>query len=137
MSERLKVADEVWFGAALLQKESNNKNNDFSVKEIIQKIFNYFTKEVPIEDWNLRPGVMVHVNLHCVANKTPNPNTLCFLFETSRGRRRLFRKGDLPHEWRTGGRTKPELKDIPVGYPSKFKQKFEELLEWYDKVYNK
>ena len=132
LKEKLKVADEVWYGTALLQKE--NPGRDFSVREIVQKIVDEFSK---MHGWMLRPGVIVHANLHCVANKQPNPNTLCYLFETKRGKRRLFKKGDQPHQWRQNGKTKPDISDMPESYPKKFKDFFKELLEWYDKVYNK
>jgi hypothetical protein len=47
----------------------------------------------------LRPNVQVHAALHCVANKRPNPANYCMLYETGRGRRRLFRRGDVAHPY--------------------------------------
>ena len=136
-TKQLRVASEVWFGAASLQYESykKNKNQEFTAKEIIQRIFEVFKKIDP--NWVLRPGIMVHVNLHCVANKPPNPNTLCYLYKTESGGIRLFKKGDKPHDWRQNGKTKPDLLDIPTHYPQEFKDEFKKLLAWYNKEYNK
>ena len=76
----IKVADEVWIAAALLHKE-NPQMVDFSSAEIVDRVAK--------EDiyGQLRPGVAVHVNLHCVANKRPNPGNYRMLYETGRGRR--------------------------------------------------
>jgi hypothetical protein len=46
------------------------------------------------------------------------------LFETSEGRRRLFRKGDPYHPDRKGGKITPNPDDVPLEYAG--------LLEWYD-----
>ena len=46
------------------------------------------------------------------------------LFETSPGRRRLFRKGDTYHPEREGGKITPRREDLPGGY--------EGLLGWYE-----
>jgi len=45
------------------------------------------------------------------------------LFETTVGRRRLFRKGDPYNLEREGAKTTPEPEDLPSGYG--------ELLKWY------
>jgi len=45
------------------------------------------------------------------------------LFETTVGRRRLFRKGDPYNLEREGAKTTPEPEDLPLGYG--------ELLKWY------
>ena len=92
-------------------------------------------------NWTLRPGVIIHANLHCVANKMPNPNTLRYLVETTKGKRRLFRdedekKGNF-HEWRKGGRKNPEISDIPDTVKKHLKDvkeiDVEEIFEWYKK----
>src|SRR3989338_91948 len=110
----MKVADEVWIGTALLHKEKKDRNS-FTVKEIVQRVFDEFKKE---PEWRLRPGVMVHVSLHCVANKSPNPNNLRYLVEpeNEKGKRRLFKEVDPYHEWREGGKTKPNIEDLPLKY---------------------
>jgi hypothetical protein len=45
------------------------------------------------------------------------------LFETSPGRRRLFRKGDIYHPTREGAKITPNAEDLPQGYSG--------LLSWY------
>ena len=112
----LKVADEVWIIAALLQKEHPNKS-DFSVEEIMDR-----ARREKLTD-PLRPGVYVHIIQHCVANRAPNPGRYRMLFETSSGRRRLFRQGDNYHPAREGGKTTPSREGIPAS--------FAKLLDWY------
>ena len=58
-----------------------------------------------------------------VANKLPNPGRYRMLFETRRGRRRLFREGDSFHPAREGGKVVPRAEEIPSRY--------RDLLEWY------
>jgi hypothetical protein len=113
---KVKVADEVWIAAALLHCE-HPQATDFSIEEIVD----HARREGLHEP--LRPGVYVHVVLHCVANRPPNPGRYRMLFETLEGRRRLFRKGDPYHLDREGSKTTPEPGDLPPGYA--------ELLNWY------
>jgi hypothetical protein len=112
----LKVADEVWIIAALLQKEHPEKT-DFSVEEIMERAHREKLTDP------LRPGVYVHVIQHCVANRAPNPGRYRVLVETSSGRRRLFRHGDIYHPAREGGKITPSLENIPP--------RFYKLLDWY------
>src|SRR6185369_13260646 len=65
-ANRLKVADEVWIIAALLQRE-NPERDDFTVEEIMAR-----AREEKLTD-SLRAGFYVHVIQHCVANRPPNP----------------------------------------------------------------
>jgi hypothetical protein len=118
----VKVADEVWIACALLHKENPDKE-DFSVGEILEKIRqeNIFGK--------VRPGIYVHLNLHCVANKAPNPAKYRMLYETKHGRRRLFRSRDYYHLERNGGKVKPNKHEIP--------EKYWYLLDWYETEYDK
>lgn len=111
-----KVADEVWIVTALLQRE-HPKREDFTVEEIMERA----TKEAGKQP--LRPGVYVHVIQHCVANRPPNPGRYRMLFETSPGRRRLFRSGDIYDPAREGAKTVPNGEDIPSEYS--------DLLDWY------
>ncbi len=113
---RVKVADEVWIAAALLHRE-HPEATDFSIEEIVDRARREGLHEP------LRPGVYVHVVQHCVANRPPNPGRYRMLFETSEGRRRLFRKGDPYDLDREGAKTTPEPEDLPSGYG--------ELLQWY------
>ncbi len=118
---KIKVADEVWIACALLHKENPNKH-DFSIREILERIEreNIFGE--------IRPGIYVHLNLHCVANKAPNPAKYRMLYETEHGRRRLFKSTDYYHPEREGGKVKPNAHEIP--------EKYRYLLDWYEKQYN-
>ncbi len=111
-----KVADEVWIAAALLQRE-HPRREDFSIEEVMERAAKEAGKEP------LRPGVYVHVVQHCVANRPPNPGRYRMLFETSSGRRRLFRSGDNYDPAREGAKTVPDVDDIPTEYRN--------LLDWY------
>ena len=115
---KLKVADEVWIAAALLHRE-HSEAADFSIEEIVER-----ARQAGLHE-PLRPGVYVHVVQHCVANRRPNPGRYRMLFETSEGRRRLYRIGDAHHPDREGSKITPDLEDIPNGYS--------ELLNWYRK----
>ncbi len=116
----IKVADETWIGTALLHYE-NPEQKSFTVREIIDRVAkeNIFGR--------LRPGIQVHANLHCVANKAPNPGKYRMLFEPAKGKRRLFKEGDNFHPHRKGSKIKPLPKDIPEEYLY--------LLKWYDNQY--
>jgi len=113
---RIKVADEVWIAAALLHRE-HPQAIDFSIDEIVDRA----RRERLCEP--LRPGVYVHAVLHCVANRAPNPGRYRMLFETSEGRRRLFRTGDPYHPGREGAKVTPDAEGLPQDYV--------ELLRWY------
>ena len=113
---KIKVADEVWIATALLHRE-HQQRDDFSIEEIVNR-----AAIEGISGVN-RPGVYVHVVQHCVANRPPNPGRYRMLFETSPGRRRLFRKGDSYHPEREGAKVTPNPQDMPSGY--------EGLLDWY------
>jgi hypothetical protein len=113
---RIKVADEVWISTALLHCEHPDRT-DFSLDEIVSRA----NREELYG--SLRPGVYVHAVQHCVANRPPNPGRYRMLFETSEGRRRLFRKGDSYHPDREGAKITPALEDLPHGHTG--------LLAWY------
>lgn len=112
----LKIADEVWIATALLHKEIPSAA-DFAVDQILERA----RREELTE--RLRPGVYVHIVQHCVANRPPNPGRYRVLFETSEGRRRLYRPGDVYHPAREGSKRLPEAHEIP--------KKYLPLLEWY------
>jgi hypothetical protein len=112
----VKVADEVWIAAALLHRE-RPEAKDFSIEEIVGRARRERLREP------LRPSVYVHVVLHCVANRPPNPGRYRMLFETSEGRRRLYRIGDAYHPDRESSKITPDPQDLPSGYG--------ELLGWY------
>ena len=114
--EQIKVADEVWVVTALLHREQPNQP-DFSIEEIIQR-----AQEESLCE-NFRKGLYVHVVQHCVANRAPNPGRYRMLYETVRGRRRLFRKGDSYHPAREGAKIMPEIENVPPQYRN--------LVAWY------
>lgn len=116
VATEVKVADEVWIAAALLHRE-HPEAKDFAVEEIVERARREGLHKP------LRRGVYVHVIQHCVANRAPNPGRYRMLFETSSGRRRLFRKGDVYHPDREAAKITPEREDLPVGYNG--------LLSWY------
>lgn len=118
----IRVADEVWIAAALLQRERPDQE-DFSVGEIVARA----ERENVTGTGQLRPSVRVHAAQHCVANKRPNPGRYRMLFETGRGRRRLFRADDPYHPERKSGKVVPNDGDIPEPY--------RELLDWYEAEY--
>jgi len=115
---QIKVADEVWIAAALVQRD-HPRREDFSIDEIMERA----AKEAGTEP--LRPGVYVHIVQHCVANRPPNPGRYRMLVETSPGRRRLFRHGDIYDAAREGSKIVPEREDLPSEYRN--------LLDWYQR----
>ncbi len=116
----IKVADEVWIAAALLHREHRNRT-DFTVDEIVER-----AKRERLAP-ELRPGVRVHANLHCVANVPPNPGRYRMLYSTGKSRRRLFRRGDAYDPARASSKITPSRHDIPRDYW--------ELLDWYARTY--
>jgi hypothetical protein len=112
----IREADETWIATALLHREHPDRA-DFTIQEI--------TARAARENLagRLREGIKVHVSLHCVANKAPNPARHRMLYATGRHTRRLYHPGDLCHPGRTG-KTKPNREDIPP--------RCHELLDWYD-----
>lgn len=114
---QIRVADEVWIVVALLHREQPEQS-DFTVEEIRRRA------EREKISGSIRPGVYVHVIQHCVANRPPNPGRYRMLFESSPGRRRLFRSGDAYDSKREGAKTKPHAEDLPSEYRV--------LLSWYD-----
>lgn len=117
LRSELKVADEVWIATALLHRERPD-SADFSIEEIVARVQHENLYG------SLRPGVYVHVVQHCVANRPPNPGRYRMLYETTEGRRRLFRKGDAEHPDRRDAKSTPARNDLPSGYA--------DLLAWYE-----
>jgi AbrB family looped-hinge helix DNA binding protein len=115
----MKIADEVWLAVALLQRE-NPGRADFAVQEIKAR-----AKQ---ETWETRPGFSQHVSYHCVASKPANPTDHRMLHEDSRGRRRLYRRGDPCHPERENGKIRPDQADLPSQYKP--------LVDWYEDVYS-
>src|SRR5271168_1313214 len=112
----VKVADEVWLATANLH-HSHPERFDFSVDEIRKEVVRFKLSEY------VRPGVQIHLSVHCIANKAPNPGRYRMLIETTHGRRRLYREGDDFHKDRNGGKVTPAREDVPA--------KLRFLLDWY------
>jgi hypothetical protein len=112
----VKVADEVWIVTALLHRNHPNAA-DFAVDEIVER-----ARQEKLSD-SLRPGVYIHAQMHCVANRAPNPGRYRMLFETAPGRRRLYCPGDPFDSRRDGSKTTPLPTDIP--------ERYRPLLDWY------
>jgi hypothetical protein len=117
----VKVADEVFVATALLHRE-HPESEDFTIGEIVDRAEreNLFGE--------LRPGVRVHVSLHCVANRPPNPGRYGMLYATSDRKRRLRLQGDDIHPDRTG-KIFPDPGDLPPQY--------HELIKWARERYGK
>jgi len=114
---RFFAADRVWIAVALLHKENPNRP-DFSEAEIVDR----GKREGFVEKKS--NAFAVHANQHCVANRVPNPGNHRMLFETQKGRRRLYRAGD-PFMPGRSGKLIPRREDIP--------SKYHYLLDWYQK----
>ena len=120
-AQDIRVADEVWIATASLHR-SRPQARDFAIAEIMAQAEAAHVAGLP-----LRPGVKVHVYLHCVANRPPNPGRYRMLFETASGRRRLYRPSDPCHPLRSSGKTVPKRAEVAAGD--------RELIDWYENVY--
>lgn len=120
-NQDIRVADEVWLATASLHRGRPDAQ-DFAIAEIMAQAEAAHVAGLP-----LRPGVKVHVYLHCVANRPPNPGRYRMLFETASGRRRLYRPSDPCHPLRSSGKTVPKRAEIAAAD--------RELIDWYENVY--
>lgn len=116
----LKVADEMWVAAALLQRE-RGRDGDFTPQDVVDR-----AKREGLSG-DQRPGVRQHAQYHAVASRRPNPGRYRMLTETMPGRRRLFRPGDAYHANREGSKSYPRAEELP--------DRFQPLLQWYLKEY--
>lgn len=112
----VKVADEVWIATALLHSEQPERT-EFAVDEIVER-----ARKERMTD-TLRPGVYIHAQMHCVANRPPNPGRYRMLFQTQPGYRRLYCPSDPFDSRRDGGKIAPVGAEIPVRY--------RHLISWY------
>ena len=122
MASQVKVADEVWLATAILHRAHPDRT-DFTIDEIMAA-----AESTDVTGMPLRPGVKVHVYQHCVANKAPNPGRYRMLYETSTGRRRLFRPGDPCHPSRATGKDVPARDALPMEHRG--------LIDWYHDVFS-
>ena len=118
MEHTVRVADEVWIATASLHRGRPDQD-DFTIGEIVAQAESANVTRVR----PLRPGVKVHIYLHCVANRPPNPGRYRMLLETTTGRRRLFRPGDPCHPLRAAGKVSPKPDEIPPDH--------QHLIDWY------
>jgi len=118
----IKLADEVWLAAALLHRE-NPTREDFTLREIVERTIAESIHE------EARRGIYAHVSQHCVANRPPNRGRYRMLYETEKGRRRLFRSGDSYHPEREGGKILPDRDEVP--------EKYRDLIDWYNTKFKK
>ncbi len=112
-------AVEVFLSTALLHREQPERV-DFTIGDIVSRA----AREGLYG--SLRSGVNVHVSMHCVANRPPNPAKHRMLFATGKHTRRLLLPGDKVHPGRTG-KIFPDADEIPESYLP--------LLEWAKKRY--
>ncbi len=115
--EGLTVANAVWVATASLHRRYPERDG-FAPEEIVQlAVAQHLTNR-------REESIRQHVRQHCVANKKPQPNTVCMLFDPGGGVRRLFRKGDKVYVGRNGERTHPKWDDLPAAY--------QDLRRWYE-----
>jgi hypothetical protein len=117
----LTVTNAVWVATALLHK-NYPKRDGFTPEEIVRLV-----KELNLTE-GAEDSIWQHVRQHSVANKKPQPNTVCMLFDPGRGMRRLFRSGDKVYPGRNERRTHPKWEDLPVDY--------RHLRRWYEEQWN-
>lgn len=118
----LTVTNAVWVATALLHKRSPGRDG-FALEEIVRLV-----KELQLTE-GLEDSVRQHIRQHSVANKKPQPNTVCMLFDPGNGLRRLFRAGDTVYPGRNVERTHPRWEDLPGEY--------QELRRWYEQEWNR
>ena len=113
----LTVTNAVWVAVALLHKKYPERTG-FAQDEIVRVVSQLHLTE------GSEDSIRQHVRQHSVANKKPQPNTVCMLFDTGGGLRRLFRSGDEVYPGRNENRTHPRWEDLPSSY--------RELQNWYE-----
>lgn len=118
-TNRVRVSDEVWIATALLHQEHPEREG-FTVQEIVNRA----ARENLCD--GLRPGVIVHAYLHCVANREPKPSGYRMLYASGKSTRRLYRPTD-PVNPRRKGKVMPRREEIPPAYHY--------LLDWYEKEF--
>lgn len=119
--DRIKLSDECWLAAALLQREQPNRES-FRPTEIRRRI------EQEHLSSHLRAGIPAHLSQHLVANRPPDTGRYRMLYRKVDGTLRLFRMGDDYHPERHG-KIRPEPAEVPSRY--------RDLIRWYDEEYNR
>jgi hypothetical protein len=117
----LTVSNAVWIAAALLHKKHPERGG-FKREEIATLVGKLNLTEAE------EGSVHQHVRQHSVANKKPQPNTVCMLFDPGGGLRRLYRAGDEVYPGRNAARTHPKWEELPEQYAY--------LRRWYEEEWN-
>ena len=121
-SSSVRIVDEVWIATCLLHLEFPDRA-DFSIEEISLR-----AEQERISLKNRTSGsIRTCVRQHFVANKPLNSCNVRFLYETSNGRRRLFKPTDPFHVDRLDGLEKPTAEKLPEPY------RF--LISWYQQEF--
>jgi hypothetical protein len=118
----LTVANAVWVAMALLHRGSPEREG-FTADEIVELV-----RKLRLTGGR-EDSVRQHIRQHCVANKRPQPNTWCMLFDPGNGLRRLFCAGDTVYPGRNAERTHPKWEELPA--------EFKDLREWYEQKWNR
>ena len=116
----IRVADGVWIAITRLHYYGPDQS-EFEVGEIIRSAERTVGGAV-------RPGVLTHAYIHCVANAPPSSaGRYRMLVRTPTGRRRLFRPGDPFHPGRETGESVPARERVP--------DSDRYLIDWYRDEY--
>lgn len=97
---------EVWLAAALMHEEGHSVFSPSRLCEEVERRFG-----------DAASGVRRHVSAHACASAPKNSGTVYnYLFRTSEGDYRLFRRGDTTHPSREGFKTCPHQDEVPEEY---------------------
>ena len=116
------AATAVWVATATLHKLDGVKR-DFSNKVILEKTIEQNISAA--SELTFEKGI----SRHCVANNGGRPNDHRKLYRVSRGRYRLYRKGDYYNQGRKHGPEEPDIEELP--------DKYKYLIKWYHEEYCK
>ena len=112
----------VWVAAATLHKLYGIRR-DFSNKVIFEKMIEHDISTASEQSFALC------ISRHCVANNSGKPSDHRKLYRVSRGRYRLYRKGDYYNQSRKHSTEEPDIEELP--------DKYKHLIKWYYEEYCK
>ena len=116
------AATAVWVAAATLHKLYGVKR-EFSNKGILEKMIEQNISTASEQTFALC------IARHCVANNSGQSDDHRKLYRVSRGRYRLYRKGDHYNQGRKQGPEEPDIEELP--------DKYKHLIKWYYEKYCK